>query len=291
MLVVDRHALVPVDLLHLFDEVLLGLADSLDLQQLLGVLRALHERLARADFLASTTSRWALGEHREGLLLPRSPTTTTRRPVSSSSMRTTPEVRASTAAPFGRARLEQLDDAGQPVGDVLADHAAGVEGPHRELRAGLADGLGGDDADRLAELDHAARWPATGRSRRCRSPCGDSQVSTERARTGSMPGSAASRPTSESPRTRAGGEDSVPSENVTGSSEDSRRRASGLEVAPLARLVLVDPLDPYAAGAAAVVFADDELLGDVDQPARQVARVRRTQRRVGRGPCGRRGSR
>jgi hypothetical protein len=30
-----------------------------------------------------------------------------------------------------------------------------VEGPHRELGAGLADRLGGDDADGLAELDRS----------------------------------------------------------------------------------------------------------------------------------------
>ncbi len=34
--------------------------------------------------------------------------------------------------------------------------AADVEGTHGQLRAGLADGLGGDDADRLAELDRQA---------------------------------------------------------------------------------------------------------------------------------------
>ena len=39
----------------------------------------------------------------------------------------------------------------RPAGD-----AADVEGAHGELRAGLADGLRGDDADRFAELDHLA---------------------------------------------------------------------------------------------------------------------------------------
>src|SRR5262249_14408552 len=44
------------------------------------------------------------------------------------------------------------------LGFVLAglDHAAGgaadVEGAHGELRSGFSDGLGGDDADRLAQL-------------------------------------------------------------------------------------------------------------------------------------------
>ena len=57
---------------------------------------------------------------------------------------------------LGRAGLEQLDDAGQTVRDVLTGDTAGVEGPHGELRAGLADGLGGDDADRLALVDELA---------------------------------------------------------------------------------------------------------------------------------------
>ena len=35
--------------------------------------------------------------------------------------------------------------------------ATGVEGAHRELRAGLANGLRGDDADGLAELDQLVR--------------------------------------------------------------------------------------------------------------------------------------
>src|SRR5579872_1606490 len=35
--------------------------------------------------------------------------------------------------------------------------SADVERTHRELRAGFADGLRGDDADRFAELNHAAR--------------------------------------------------------------------------------------------------------------------------------------
>ena len=51
---------------------------------------------------------------------------------------------------LGRAGLEQLDHPGQAVGDVLTHDTTGVEGPHGQLRPGLADGLGGDDPDRLA---------------------------------------------------------------------------------------------------------------------------------------------
>ena len=38
----------------------------------------------------------------------------------------------------------------------LAGSTTDVEGSHRELGAGFADRLRGDDADGLAELDHAA---------------------------------------------------------------------------------------------------------------------------------------
>ena len=57
---------------------------------------------------------------------------------------------------LGDAGLEQLLDARQTGGDVQAGDAAGVERPHRQLRAGLADRLGGDDADRLTRADHLA---------------------------------------------------------------------------------------------------------------------------------------
>ena len=54
------------------------------------------------------------------------------------------------------ARLEQLDHARQTVRDVRAGDAAGVERPHRQLRARLADRLRGDDPDRVADLGQLA---------------------------------------------------------------------------------------------------------------------------------------
>ena len=53
-------------------------------------------------------------------------------------------------------RLEELDDARQALGDVLAGDTTGVEGAHGQLRARLADRLGGDDADRVADVDREA---------------------------------------------------------------------------------------------------------------------------------------
>ena len=59
---------------------------------------------------------------------------------------------------LGRAGLEQLDDTRQTLGDVVGRRGTtGVEGPHRQLRARLTDRLGGDDADRLADVDELAR--------------------------------------------------------------------------------------------------------------------------------------
>ena len=56
------------------------------------------------------------------------------------------------------AGLEELDDAGQTTGDVLAaGDTTRVEGTHGELGTRLTDGLGADDADRFTDLDGLAR--------------------------------------------------------------------------------------------------------------------------------------
>src|SRR5205085_11596792 len=49
------------------------------------------------------------------------------------------------------AGLEELHDTREAVRDVRAGDAAGVERTHGQLGAGLADRLGGDDADRVAD--------------------------------------------------------------------------------------------------------------------------------------------
>ena len=57
---------------------------------------------------------------------------------------------------LGLAGLEELGDTRETVGDVLTRDATGVERTHGELRARLADRLGGDDADRGADVDGTA---------------------------------------------------------------------------------------------------------------------------------------
>ena len=85
--------------------------------------------------------------------------------------------------------LEELDDAREAVGDVLTRDATGVEGTHGELRARLTDRLGGDDADRLAELDELAGGEHRAVAERCRRrPC------TSRCPASSSAGVASSTP-------------------------------------------------------------------------------------------------
>ena len=62
---------------------------------------------------------------------------------------------------LGDPRLEELLDARQALGDVLAGDATGVEGPHGELGARLADRLRSDDPHRLAKPDQVPRGQVT----------------------------------------------------------------------------------------------------------------------------------
>ena len=122
---------------------------------------------------------------------------------------TTPSISASIGHLLGLAGLEQFFNTGQTLGDIVAGDAAGVEGTHGQLRAGLADGLGGDDADRLAEVDQLARWQgscrSTWRTRRCgrgsrgpyghrRCECRGPRAAWHRPRASSDPWRSAARP-------------------------------------------------------------------------------------------------
>ncbi len=146
VLVVDRHTLVPVDLLDLFDQVLLGLADALDLEQLLRVLGPLDEGVAGGHLLAVRHLEVGPGRHEHRLL---GAVVGHHGDPAPALLVLDPDharVVGEDGGALGGAGLEQLDHPGQAVGDVLTDDAAGVEGPHGQLGPGLADRLGGDDA-------------------------------------------------------------------------------------------------------------------------------------------------
>ena len=73
---------------------------------------------------------------------------------------------------------------------LLADtgrRAADVERTHGELRAGFADGLRRDDAHRFAALDQPAGGQVAAVAELTQTPRFDSQVSTERILTRSIP--------------------------------------------------------------------------------------------------------
>ena len=117
VLVVDRHALVAVHLLDLFDEVQLGLADALDLHELLRVEGAVGDGIAGLDLLAVARRRGgpASGRMIVSSVPSSSTTTVTGTPLPSSSpMRTTPELRARRAAPRGVRASNSSTTRGRP---------------------------------------------------------------------------------------------------------------------------------------------------------------------------------
>jgi hypothetical protein len=65
--------------------------------------------------------------------------------------------------------------------------ATNVERTHRELSAGLANGLSGDDADRLADVDQVATRQIAPVALGCRHRSGVSQVIGERTSNWSTP--------------------------------------------------------------------------------------------------------
>src|SRR4051812_23878083 len=151
VLVVDVHALRLVDLLHLLDEVHLGRRAAAEVEQLVRVQRALVELRARLDLLALGHVQARAARERVTVLL-------AGLVGDDHGAGLVGVLHRDHAADLGDLRqalrlagLEELHDARQAVRDVRAGDAAGVERPHGQLRARLADRLGGDDADRVAD--------------------------------------------------------------------------------------------------------------------------------------------
>jgi hypothetical protein len=118
--------------------------------------------------------------------------TTIVRALSVSSIETTPRLSAIFARPFGLRASKSSTTTRQAVRDVRAGDAAGVERPHGQLRARLADRLGGDDADRVADHAPSCPWPSSGRSTAGTRRRGASHFSDER--TGILATVGATRP-------------------------------------------------------------------------------------------------
>ena len=159
MLVVDVDTLGPVHLLHLIDQVALACPNTPNLEHLLRVERTLGQlgpgnddvafadpqpgparQLVRHLFVILVTNHGDVTEI--GLLVL----------VEAYDATDLSKDRLALRSP----RLEQLNNAGQTMGDVLTGDTAGVEGPHGQLRAWLTDRLSRHDPDRSAGLDHFA---------------------------------------------------------------------------------------------------------------------------------------
>src|SRR4051812_48329187 len=151
VLVVDVHALGLVDLLDFLDQVDLGVRAAAQVEQLVRVQRALVELLAGLDDLA-------LGDVQSRTAGERVPVLFAGLVGDDDRAGLVGVLDRDRAADLGDLRqalrlagLEELHDAREAVRDVRAGDAAGVERTHGQLRAGLADRLGGDDADRVAD--------------------------------------------------------------------------------------------------------------------------------------------
>src|SRR5215472_5213399 len=155
--------------------------------------------------------------------------------------------------------------------------SADVERAHGELRAGLADGLRGDDPDGLAELDHAA----------------GGEVAAIAQRAHAAPRLASEHGT-DAHTVDAGGLDGVGElfvdflvhvDNDVALEVLDFVQGNAANDAVTERLDFHpgfdNGLDVNAVGGAAVVLVDDHILRDVDEPTREVAGVCGLQRRVG----------
>ena len=150
----NRHTLVTVDVLDFLNQVLLRVARTLQAHHLLRVERTIVERRADLHFLGvfhvEVTSDWdrlfldiaLVGDNRDLTL-------------------TTNQFDGDATRPFSDLRgtlrgasLEELNHAGQTVGDVGVRHTTGVEGTHGQLGTRLTNGLGGDDTNCFTKLHH-----------------------------------------------------------------------------------------------------------------------------------------
>ena len=168
VLVVDVDALRLVDLLHLADEVQLGLGRALarlrvQVEQLGRSTRALVECVALLDHLALRDEQPRAPRERVLLRRDRLAGLVERIRLDRDLHGPVGLLDLDPAADLGERggalrvpRLEDLDDARQAVRDVRAGDTAGVERPHRQLRARLADRLRGDDPDRVADVRDVA---------------------------------------------------------------------------------------------------------------------------------------
>src|SRR5699024_4032798 len=145
-------------LLDLVDQVLLGFAQSPDLEQFLGVSGSFDEGVAGFDLV--TVLDLEFGGRRDGVDVLVAVVSDDGDDPSLALVLTDADGSAGGGEgglALGGASHEELDDPGQTTGDVRSGDTTGVERTHGELGSGFTDGLGGDDADGLTDLDGEVR--------------------------------------------------------------------------------------------------------------------------------------
>ena len=280
MLVIDVDALRTVDLLNFLHQIVLQRRLAFDAQDVVRIERAVRERIARKNARAVFDREVRVELHlvlvfdalviddRDDLLgfgvfqdLHR------------------PGVFRDDRFALGFTGLEDLFNARQARDDVFLSHAAGVEGAQRQLRAWFADRLRRDDPDGLADVDRLAGRQIAAVAHRAHAILGLTREHRADLHVGDARGD-----------DRFGllfvdlfvaRDDLGP--RLLGIFDIGRRTPADDTV--------VDRLDRFAAdlnvgdgdavGGPAIFLADDDVLRDIDEPAREVARVRRTQGGIG----------
>src|SRR5580765_1209251 len=282
VLVVDRHTLLDVDLLDLVHEVLLRGPGAQDAQHLLGVDRAYGQRGADLDVVAVVDEQAGPLGDGVALLLRAVVRREQDRPRLVGLLDLDPaRGLGDRGDTLGGARLEELDDTRQTLGDVVTGHTTGVEGTHRQLGAGLTDGLGGDDADRLTDVDELAGRQRAAVAARARSDLGvtrEHRTDLDRVDTG-----VEQRADDDVTEVDAGLRQHLAVlDDVLGEGPGVDRGLDDVGQRP-GTGTRVDDGDRHrqAALGAAVVLTDDDVLRHVDEAPGQVAGVGRPQRGVG----------
>jgi hypothetical protein len=161
------------------------------------------------------------------------------------------------------------------VGDVITRDAAGVERTHGQLGTRLTDGLGGDDADRLTHVDELAggqRAPVAHRAGADLGVAGQNRADLDLLHTAVDEG--ADHDVAEV--LPGPGQGLAVDDHVGGKRPGVDAGFHGVAAAQGAIGRPLRDLHGQAALGAAVLLADDDVLGYVDQPASEVARVGRT---------------
>ena len=147
MLIVDRHALITVNLLDFIDQVRLRIADALDVEDFLGVERAFVERVSGLDLGTVTNVGRQFGIDTNGVGDFRAVVANDDDFTRLGIFFTHPDdsgVGDKDRLTLRRTSFEELNHSGEAGSNVArltltGGNTTGVEGTHRELRSGLTD--------------------------------------------------------------------------------------------------------------------------------------------------------